>query len=60
MHFFIETYMKWDAVRNDLRHDELQTITPAIQDRVAWTAETHLENNNFIITTMYILGKFMN
>lgn len=39
----VETYMKWDAVRKDLRHDELQTITPAMQERVACTADTALE-----------------
>lgn len=48
----IQTYMKWDAVKNDLRHDELQTITPAMQERVAWTAETALENKFIIFITV--------
>lgn len=48
----IQTYMKWEAVKNDLRHDELQTITPAMQERVAWTAETALENKFIIFITV--------
>lgn len=36
-------YMKCEAVKKDLRHDELQTMAPAMQDRVACTAETALK-----------------
>ncbi len=47
--------MKWEAVKNDLRHDELQTIAPAMHDRVACTADTALKKTiNLIVSENHL------